>query len=68
VYWNTETAGWYSDNGAGGVGIFRQDTAWTYTGAITFATPEPGSITLILVGSMILLAVRRRTARKLPVA
>jgi hypothetical protein len=29
VFWNTATAGWYTDGGAGGVGIFRQDTAWT---------------------------------------
>ena len=28
VYWNTSTAGWYTDHGALGVGIFRIDTNW----------------------------------------
>ncbi len=28
VFWNTSTAGWYTDGGAGGVGIFREDTVW----------------------------------------
>lgn len=27
--WNTAIAGFYTDGGAGGVGIFRQDTGWT---------------------------------------
>ena len=29
VFWNTITASWYTDGGASGVGIFRQDTGWT---------------------------------------
>jgi hypothetical protein len=29
VMWNTHTAGWYTDGGAGGVNILRQDTNWT---------------------------------------
>ncbi|RYD60787.1 MAG: hypothetical protein EOP84_36545, partial [Verrucomicrobiaceae bacterium] len=29
VMWNTSTAGWYTDGGAAGVGVFRQDTNWT---------------------------------------
>ena len=28
VFWNTETASWYTDGGAGGVGTFRRDTNW----------------------------------------
>ncbi len=44
VFWNTETAAWYADGGADGVGIFRQDTNWTgYVPAVQFtaATPAP---------------------------
>ncbi len=29
VYWNTSVAGFYTDGGAGGIGTFREDTAWT---------------------------------------
>lgn len=29
VFWNTSFAGFYTDGGAAGVGIFRQDTGWT---------------------------------------
>lgn len=29
TFWNTSFAGFYSDGGAGGVGIFRRDTGWT---------------------------------------
>ncbi len=28
VFWNTSTADWYTDDGAGGVGTFREDTGW----------------------------------------
>jgi hypothetical protein len=35
VFWNTSTAGWYTDGGAGGVGIFREDTAWTPFGTVS---------------------------------
>ncbi len=34
VFWDTITAGWYADGGAGGVGIFREDTAWTLYGTV----------------------------------
>jgi len=34
VFWNTSTAAWYTDGGAAGVGIFREDTAWTPYGTI----------------------------------
>ncbi len=37
VFWNTKTANWYSDGGAGGVGVFRRDTGWTpYIPAVRF--------------------------------
>jgi hypothetical protein len=32
VFWNTSFAGFYADGGAGGVGIFRQDTNWSPNG------------------------------------
>jgi LPXTG-motif cell wall-anchored protein len=32
VFWNTQTAANYSDNGAGGTGTFRPDTGWASTG------------------------------------
>jgi hypothetical protein len=39
AYWNTANASNYTDGGAGGVGIFRRDTAWTpYSGAVSFIT------------------------------
>ena len=28
IFWNTSTAGWYNDGGAGGVGVFRRDDNW----------------------------------------
>jgi hypothetical protein len=51
AYWNTTSAGFYADGGAGGVGTFRQDTNWVpYSGAIAFtASPEPA--TFLLFGS-----------------
>jgi hypothetical protein len=37
VFWNTETAGYYSDGGTGGVNTFREDTNWTgYVPAVKF--------------------------------
>lgn len=46
VFWNTSTAGWYTDGGAGGVGIFREDSNWTPNGTvslrITAAPPTVG--------------------------
>ncbi len=60
VMWNTVTAGWYTDGGAGGVGIFRQDTGWAgYTPMIEFnAVPTPAAASLLGIGG--LLASRRR--------
>ena len=37
VFWNTATAGWYTDGGAGGVGVFRSDSNWGgYQPAVQF--------------------------------
>lgn len=36
VFWNTSFAGFYADGGTAGVGIFRQDTAWTPNGTVAF--------------------------------
>lgn len=44
VFFNTSTAGWYTDGGAGGVGIFREDTAWGAYGTVPIqivAGPPP---------------------------
>lgn len=34
VFWNTSTAAWYTDGGAAGVGIFREDTNWIPYGTL----------------------------------
>lgn len=34
VFWNTNTAAWYADGGAAGVGIFRKDTNWAPYGTV----------------------------------
>lgn len=62
VMWNTSTAAWYTDGGAGGSGIFRQDTGWSgLTPMAEFtAVPTPGAAALLGVGG--LLATRRRRA------
>ena len=64
LYWNTMTASDYSDHGAGGVGVFRQDSNWSnYKIAASFAaetaTPEPGSLGL-LAGGLIFLGITVR--------
>ena len=42
VFWNTSTAGWYTDRGVGGVGVFRPDTHWTgYVPAVRFEVAAP---------------------------
>ena len=60
--WNTSFAGFYTDGGAGGVGIFRADTNWTpYVPMIEFnAIPTPGALALLGLGG--LAAARRRRA------
>ncbi|HEY2761198.1 MAG TPA: PEP-CTERM sorting domain-containing protein [Pirellulales bacterium] len=63
AYWNTSTAANYTDGGAAGVGVFRQDTNWTpYSAEIQVnAVPEPASMALFAVGSLALLAGWRRS-------
>lgn len=34
VFWNTSYAGFYTDGGAGGVGVLRTDTNWTPNGTV----------------------------------
>jgi hypothetical protein len=36
VFWNTSFAGFYTDKGAAGVGVFRQDTNWSPNGTVAF--------------------------------
>jgi len=49
VFWNTNTAGWYADGGAAGVGIFRKDTNWSPYGTVSMqinaiTPPLPGAV------------------------
>lgn len=58
AYWNTSTAANYADGGAGGVGTFRRDTAWTpYSGAIRFEQVPPAPIPMLSPLALVLLAV-----------
>lgn len=51
VFWDTDTASWYADNGAGGVGIFRRDTQWLpYTPAVEFYAAVPEASAFMFAG------------------
>ena len=67
AFWNTSTAGNYSDGGAGGVGTFRQDTGWTgFDPGASFdgtATPEPMTLGMIGFGMLGMAIFARRRAK-----
>jgi hypothetical protein len=55
VFWNTATAGNYSDGGTGGTGTFRRDTGWTpYTPAVSL-TASAGDCSFSQSGNTITL-------------
>lgn len=62
VFWNTSFAGFYTDGGAGGVGTFRKDTAWTgFTPMAQFnAVPEPATMTALALGAAAMLRRRKK--------
>jgi hypothetical protein len=67
IYWNTTSASYYSDGGAGGTGTLRQDTNWLpYSVAAEFSgpdVPEPGSLALALGGLILVVVKFRRPSR-----
>lgn len=62
VMWNTSFGGFYTDGGAGGVGVFRRDTDWTgFTPMARFeAVPEPASMIALGLGAASLLRRRKK--------
>lgn len=72
VFWNTITADWYTDHGAAGVGIFRQDTGWSaYDVNVRFEATTPAdlnivpSVTTVASGSPVNVELRIDGARDL---
>jgi hypothetical protein len=64
AYWNTSYAPFYTDGGAGGVGVFRADTNWSPdVAAAQIITadqvPEPNTILLTLGAGLLVLWLRR---------
>jgi len=51
VFWNTMTAAWYADKGAGGVGTFREDTNWTPNGTLPIQITADSAPTEFYVNS-----------------
>jgi PEP-CTERM motif len=62
AYLNADNCAGYSDNCTGGpAGVFRQDTGWTpYSIAAAFATPEPGTLGLLLCGGIGIVGLARK--------
>lgn len=62
AYLNSKWAGNYTDAGAGGLGIFREDTKWTgYRPMAQFeAVPEPTSLAAFALGGVVLLRRRKK--------
>lgn len=47
LFWNTSTAGNYEDNGAAGVGIFREDSNWGSFGTVQFSVSASSSTFMV---------------------
>jgi hypothetical protein len=66
VFWNTTTGAWYTDGGAGGVGIFREDWGWTGYNPMAQinAVPEPTTMAALGLGAFAAIRRRKKTAQK----